>query len=139
MDDQVEDLWPTEFNTKLPDPEPARLLKQQASLLSKRTGGVVEGVVEENTIDKTDYYSLYLTAPALGEYMVKILYIALPTKRRLSNPFPLTVVDTSDDDKGQEVSDLDQFKSWLKDILNSNAVKAILGSMMSRSARTVSS
>ena len=138
MTNQTEDYWPSLPSTLFAgDPEPAQLLRSQADVLSKKTKGVVRGEVTNTALEGTIYYSLYLGAPALGDYQVKILDIAFPVAQTALEPFPLTANDAFGG-SAQEITDKDQFEEWLKATLQSNTVLAVIGNLMKYSRPRVS-
>lgn len=137
MPEPVEDLWPPTFELREEDPAPISILKQQADRLSDKTGGLVEGVVKESTIGGTVFWSLYLRAPALGDYMFKVLYIAIPLGNLLTTPCRLEAEDSFGDEK-VSIEGVDQFKDWLKSVLNSEAVAGVVSNMIRRSRQHAS-
>ena len=88
MADEKDDFWPDEFPDAA-DPEPVAILKEQATLLGGKTRNAVEGVVRTSTEGGTAYYSLYLKADALGDYLYKLLDIAHPVIARVGD-YPIT-------------------------------------------------
>src|SRR5205807_9121666 len=83
-----EDFWPDEI-VDATDPEPVTLLKEQAALLGGKTKNAVEGVIKTSAEGGTAYYSLYLKADALGDYLYKLLSIAHPVIGRVGD-YPVT-------------------------------------------------
>ena len=132
MPEDVENLWPEHFTTIGADPPPVALLRKQADLLARRTEKVVKGVVIDGAHNDTAYYSLYLTAPVLGEGQFKILSISFPWVRRPSNAFPLTAYDACAE-KESELASMDEFRGWLKNVLSSEPVVTIVGELIRRS------
>jgi hypothetical protein len=139
MPEQMEDLWPSKFPTSFEDPEPVKILKGQANLLADKTDGVVEGVVVESTIEATVFYSLYLTAPALGDYMFKLLFIAISLSDIQAKSFPPVDVQHSFGGEKKRITSPEEFKGWLRSVLQSESVQGVVGSMIRRSTRRVSS
>lgn len=138
-DQKTVDLWPRDFTTIVDDPAPVVLLKQQAELLSGKTGGRVEGIVRESTVEGTFYASLYFRSPSLGDSMYKVLHIALPVTLDPLHPFPLTVNDSCEPSE-TVVTDMEDFKEWLKSVLSSEKVGAIVGNLIKYSSkRTIAS
>ena len=136
---KTDDLWPRDFTPIVDDPAPVVVLQQQASLLSGKTGGRVEGFVSESTVEGTFYASLYFRSPSLGDSMYKVLHIALPVTFDPINPFPLTV-NNSCEPSETVVTDMEEFKEWLKSVLSSEKVGAIIGNLIHYSSkRTVAS
>ena len=135
---QSDDLWPRDFTAIVDDPAPVVLLKQQARLLSGKTGGSVEGIVRESTVEGTFYASLYCQSPFLGDYSYKVLHIALPVTCDPASPFPLTVNDSCEPSE-TVVTDMEEFREWLKSVLSSEKVGAIVGNLIKYSKRTFAS
>jgi hypothetical protein len=138
MPEDVEDFWPSDFTTLTDDPEPALLLKQQAKILGRRTNGVVEGVVKNSTVAGTVYYSLYLKAPALGDYEFKVLHIAIPLSQVATNPFPLTVEHSIASGLPMQVQNMDEFRRWLRVALSSEPVASVIGRLIKQSQASFS-
>lgn len=132
MPEDVDDYWPEHFTAAWTDPPPAALLRRQADLLAGRTNNVVKGVVTEGAREGTAYYSLYLTAPALGEEQFKILSIAFPWVRGPAHAFPLIAYDSSAS-KETKLANMDEFRAWLKGVLSSELVATIVGELIRRS------
>jgi hypothetical protein len=132
MPDHADDFWPTNFPTVAGPSAPVGLLREQAIILAGKTGRRVEGVVRESTVEGTVYYSLYLKAPALGDYMFKVLHIAHPVTQGPLNPFPLTVED-SFTGVPITVSNMEEFKSWLKSVLASEKVGTVIANLIRHS------
>ncbi len=124
MAENFEDYWPNDLTT-VADPEPVVFLKELARALQEKTNGSVRAEVTSNTVEGTVYYSLYLKAPHLGDYRFKILYLSHPIFRDAGNPYPIKV-QHSFDGQVTEISDFDDFKQWLKPVLSSPQVKAVI-------------
>ena len=63
------DLWPDDIGRRTKLKVPATILKEQGSLLGRKTDNLVTGEifeVDRNTLPKNDFaYTFYLVAPAL--------------------------------------------------------------------------
>ena len=128
MPNPVESYWGPDFPA-IGDSAPVSLLKQQAEKLSEITGGVVEGVVKESAENGTVYASLYAGVPSVGDYQFKILYISHPVIADPSNPFPITVEDSFQQEKRQ-ILDMNEFDHYLRDVLISPSVRMAIGSLI---------
>jgi hypothetical protein len=128
MPNPVESYWGPDFPA-IEDSAPVSLLKQQAEKLSEITGGVVEGVVKESAESGTAYASLYAGVPSVGDYQFKILYIAHPVIAEPSNPFPITVEDSFQQEKKQ-IPDMNAFDRYLRDVLKSPSVRMAIGNLI---------
>ena len=74
-----DDLWGADFDPNDVESEPIRLLKKQADLLGKKTGGRVQGFVKQDVSpDGTVWASLYARVPSLKNYEHKLISIAYP-------------------------------------------------------------
>ena len=127
MPDQPEDFWPKELPDPS-DPAPVALLKEQAALLGQRTHGEVEALVKPNAEQGKVYYSLYLKANVLGNYLYKILEIAHPAIDRSAGSLEFTARSM---DGGPEVmmKDDNQFRDWLRAQLSSEFVGSAIGNL----------
>ena len=69
----VDDLWPEKLESAKIRP-PVAILKEQASLLGKKTKNVVEGRVASISDIGSDNieYAFFLAAPALGDYRYRL-------------------------------------------------------------------
>ncbi len=134
MDETREDFWPSpsSFATLTDDPAPAVLLKRQASLLREKTCGLVEGVVEVNTVQGKLYYSLYLNAPRLDDYMFKILDVVVPVTSLGDDPGAFSAQDTFGNSEATFTS-MDEFTAWLRATLSSDLVAGVIGNLMKQS------
>ena len=73
----MENLWPEDI-TVVETKAPVTILKEQASLISRQTKGIVEGEVTQIPDPLGDQpfgYGFHLKAPALGDYRYLLLSI----------------------------------------------------------------
>ena len=119
---------------------PSSSSSSKLSCSKRNTNGLVEGVVKESTIEGTVWYALYLWAPLLGVYMTRVRHIAIPLNRPPSDPFSFAVQNVSDWASESEfvrqdkhLSDLGEFKTWLRDVLSSGPVVSVIENLISRS------
>ncbi len=112
MSTQIVDLWPENINTKIKKIAPVTILRQQASLLGKKTKNIVEGQIEtkrvkdieESSQEKLLEHSFYLVAPALDFYK----YLLFRVQHGIMDWYPLKIfVDVIDSKslKGMMTSD----------------------------------
>jgi hypothetical protein len=129
-----EDLWPADVETSTIVP-PLAILRRQAAALGERTQGLLEGQVE--TFTKGDEFTqvFYVVAPSL-DYRYKLfevrhgvegypVYTTTEGRRPVfprfgTGPAPLKL-DTPD-----------EFVDWLKQVLNSDETKRVIGSLLSQ-------
>ncbi len=130
MADPEEDFWPDYNKTITEDPAPVVLLKEQARLLGRKTGGRVEGVVREVPMGGGTTYFLNLRAPAIGDYEYKILDFHIPLTVGVMRPFPF---QASDSDRTVQIANMENFKEWLKTTLSSESVANVIGNLSRRS------
>ncbi len=128
MSKATENFWPVE-PLPLEDPEPVRLLKQQADLLRGLHGGQIEGFVKMSTEEGTAYHSLYLKADALGNYLYKLLYIAYPAIRATESVYPISA-QTSAGESSVRLKNDDEFREWLRLQLSSDFVKRAISNLL---------
>ena len=128
MAGEIVDYWPRDFPV-VDSPAPVALLEQQAELLRGHTGGLIEGVVKPHVEYGTAYYSLYLKADALGDYLYKLLYIQFPADRDSREPFPIMAQGAFGRPR-VVIDDVDGFRDWLRDQLSSDGVKIIIGNLL---------
>ena len=133
-----EDFWPSAFPTVQDESPPVALLTQQAELLAGKTGNHVQGVVRDSVIEGTVYHSLYLRAPALGDYMFKILSLSHPVTKGGEDPFPLNVRISVSHNTGREINNMEEFEDWLKHVLSMDEVQATVANLIRQSNRVSS-
>ena len=138
MPTRPEDFWPSGFPTVQEESLPVALLREQAALLSEKTGDLVQSVVRNSVIEGTVYHSLYLRAPALGDYMFKVLSISHPVSSGGEDPFPLEVVISAGPGAPQQVANMKEFKTWLRDALSTDKVIATVSTLIEHSKLVLS-
>jgi hypothetical protein len=127
MADEKEDFWPADI-VAAADPEPVALLKEQAALLGQKTGNDVEGVVKASTEAGKAFYSLYLKAPALGDYQYKLLSIAYPVTS-CDEVYPITA-QTPAGGPAVEIKSREEFRGWLREQLSSEHVRRVINNLL---------
>lgn len=106
----MDDLWPDDITPEDDLRAPITILKEQASLLGKKTNNLVKGEVERDIEDYTstrDYfiYNFFLVAPALEDYHYLLFDIVYHI------PFYPVVIGHMDDDTLKEIN---YQKDWSK-------------------------
>lgn len=128
----VQSLWeipskPETFRT------PTTILREQAEILSELTGNMLIGEIrhEEPVLDENLFnVSLYIAAPVLKQYRLKVLEIV-----HGANPYPVKVADSLNLDKfNEEAGNEDEYLSILKRILSSEKVQRAISILMSESS-----
>jgi len=134
MPNGTEDLWPADVGTSTIVP-PLAILRRQAVALGERTQGLLEGQVETLTKGDTFIQVFYIVAPSLS-YRYRLFEVQhgvagypvffvnedrRPVFPRFgTGPAPLKL-DTPD-----------EFVDWLKQVLNSDEIKRVVGSLLSQ-------
>jgi hypothetical protein len=118
------DLWGEAFVVEPRDSHPIGLLKEQAEALTRRTGGLVKGVVTKHVKSETVWASLYAEVPSQDDYMHKILTVSYPVSDDPDNPSNLTGYFLDNE------TFVEDFSAWLKDVLSSDRVHAIIVNLM---------
>jgi len=134
MPNGTEDLWPADVQTPTVVP-PVAILRRQAAILADRTKGLLEGQVDALTEGEQFRLLFYIVAPSLG-YRYKLFEVwhgvegypvyatddgrrpLLPTFGR--GPAPL------------KLNTPDELIAWLRQTLNSEETKRVVGSLLSQ-------
>jgi hypothetical protein len=137
MASAIDDLWPADIApTEGPVP-PITILKQQASLLGKRTNNMVEGEVETKTEDFQRFlrHILYLVAPALNFYR----YPLLEVEHHAASMYPATIKVVWLEKQGPEAlleiqtADEQAFKEGLRRVFADEETKKVIGALLAQS------
>ncbi len=129
------DLWGDPFadGREAPESAPVALLREQADVLTSRTGGRVEGVVLKDTQQGTSWASLYVKVPSLQGYMHKIIAVNHPVSADPANPFPLMAGDLLSGRDLEKIHGMEEFRDWLKSALSSDGVHAVIVNLLTYS------
>jgi len=134
----MDNLWPddiTTINVKVP----VAILREQASLLGKKTQNIVESQVQRLDKGLEDVgmfvYGFYIVAPALGNYRYKLFTVCHDV-----SSYPVNF-DIDEDIKNEICPDKNtisaesekEFLEILKKIFQSKRTKQIIGSLISQS------
>ncbi len=123
------DFWP-DIEAARPKITPLSLMKQQAALLGKHTGNLLEGQVDTRPVGSDLMHKFTIKVPALG-YEYELFRV----RQRVAELYPIIVLAApklGEERKG-ELSSEGEFLQWLKDVLNSDATKRVLGSLLAQS------
>ncbi|MBM4033329.1 MAG: hypothetical protein FJ291_16320 [Planctomycetes bacterium] len=121
-----EDFWP---NIRLSKHRmPVGILREQASLLGRKTRNVVTAKVVSYQEGKVLAHDLQLVAPALGHYT----YLALTVQHPISL-YPMRIIDHLRNDNLLKASTEDQFRAILKEILSSHEMKRVVEVLLAQS------
>jgi hypothetical protein len=123
----VENMW-GEINVPANQRTPTSILREQASILSQITKGVLIGSIEqEPTVNNTLIYHFAITAPAINNHKFAIL-----TLQYSITIYPLTVTDHTVHVQRQCLNE-ENFTSTLKSILSSTQVKRVISALLIQS------
>lgn len=112
------DLWPDDITTHTGLKAPVTILKEQGTLLGRKTSNIVEGMILKSPIDTKDFfeYDFYLVAPALGDYRYQLLRI-----KHSVDLYPLSIYiggdvfeELSAEVKGQAAATAGEYQHALK-------------------------
>ncbi len=101
---------------------PVAILREQASLLGKKTQQVVEAEVETQVFDKLFLHAFNLVVPALSYYRYNLF-----TVKHGIDFYPLDV------GIGSYLKTEDEFLKWLGAQLSSPETKRIIGNLLAQS------
>lgn len=123
----AENMW-GEINTPADQRTPKSILREQASILSQLTKGVLIGSIEqESTTNNTLIYNFSITAPAINNHK-----FALLTLQYSITIYPLTVTDHTVHVQRQCLNE-EGFTATLKSILSSTQVKRVISALLIQS------
>jgi hypothetical protein len=105
-------------------PTPLSILREQASLLSKKTKGLVEAKVDTDASRSGFTHHLRLVVPALDNYTYELFWI--------SNGIDLYPVTAFDAGKQLTLRSEDAFLDWLKEKLSSPLTKKITANLLAQ-------
>jgi hypothetical protein len=123
----AENMW-GEINDPVNQRTPTSILREQASVLSRLTNGVLIGSIEqEPTTNNTLIYNFAITAPAINNHKFAIL-----TVQYSITIYPLTVTDHTVHVQRQSLNE-EAFTATLKGILSSTQVKRVISALLIQS------
>jgi hypothetical protein len=144
MENSNLDLWPESFEVDIKINPPLMILREQASLLEKKTSGLVKAIVQkgENDIvleaallaspfspkpvNSSIRYSFWLVAPAFGNYKYQLFTVVQPVEM-----YPLRIVGGPLED--MEITSEEDLIEKLKLIFASEKVQRVIGAMIAQS------
>ena len=133
------DLWPSDIEVS-ELVSPATILRGQATLLGMKTKNLVEGKVElaQDSGDKKFKYVFYLVAPALKNYIYRLLSVEYPV-----DLYPVTIRFESKKSKAEDsfdsesshfiAKDYDDFVTKLGKVLSDERTKRVISALISHS------
>ncbi len=133
MSNAIPDLWPEIEQSKVVPP--VAILREQAAALGEKTGHLLEGRVDTRLDEGGKLiHSFYLVAPTLDNYSYRLFSIThgaaiypvtVQHPRRMDSvrrPFPQTL----------RISSEKELLTYLREVLNSEKTKKILGSLLAQ-------
>ena len=120
----IDDLW-----GELPDVEkiktPFVILKEQAELLTEKTGGLLVGEVSQNrSIGRDGFcHTLYIVTPSLNNYRYELLTINYEIEL-----YPLRLKKA--DKESVSCADEDEFKKELEKIFKSQETQNVISKLL---------
>jgi hypothetical protein len=131
-----EDLWP-ELNLASAV-TPLSILREQATLLGKRTRGVLKGEVETWSAGGRITHSFNIVVPSLGGYKSTLfsvyhfptgypLYADMMAKASPSGGIPIETFP-------KEIVDENEFRNWLRQTFHSDEVKRIVENLYAQAS-----
>jgi hypothetical protein len=129
-----DDLWGT-IPTADTTPVPATVLKEQGRLLSEKTNGILSGIVKVHATYEAgrdvSKIVFFIVCPTLNNYRYEVLLVNQST---FPDVFPVEVVyDKTDESKGRVkviAHDVEEFKTVVKDVLQSDRVKRVIAALL---------
>ncbi len=126
----AENMW-GEISEPVNQRTPTSILREQASVLSQLTKGVLIGSLEQEvTANNTLSYKFAITAPAINNHKFAIL-----TVQYSITIYPLSVTDHTVHVQRQCLNE-EAFTSTLKGILTSTQVKRVISALLIQSQDT---
>lgn len=132
-----DDLWPEDISAAEGELAPITILKQQASLLGRRTRNLVEAEVETgaSVIEGHLRHTFFLVAPALNFYRHSLLEV----EHEATQMYPATIkLIRSGNGPSRSLSlikvkDSEGFKKALKRVFADDKTKRAIGSLLAQS------
>jgi len=123
MSTENQDFWPTDI-AKVGIVAPATILNEQASLLGKKTRGLVTAVVRTSSDERWISHTLVLQVPALANYTYALLLVRQPV---LIYPLRMQAFN-----KFYEIPTQEEFIAVLRAILSSDDTKRIIHALLAQ-------
>ena len=118
------DLWPNDFGTAGAKP-PVTVLREQATLLAKKTNGIVEAEVRTSTEGDDFSHRFSIVAPALGGYRYSLF-----TLEHDVNLYPATM---HFQDTEYHIESEDVLIDILRTVFASDKAKRVIYSLIAQS------
>jgi hypothetical protein len=124
MPEQALDLWP-DISASKPR-TPLSIMKQQAALLGKHTNNLLEGEVETKPWGVDLVHRFIIVAPTLS-YRYELFKVTHGVA-----VYPVVVSHPGSLSPDESIQDEETFVNWLKNALNSDFAKHILGGLLAQ-------
>jgi len=118
------DLWPNEFGIT-DENVPVAILREQASLLSEKTGWKLQGKVSTRVEGKNFENYFYIVVPALDDYHYRLFKV-----KHGIEPYPLWIDSEVFPQTDYEVGTADDFLRVLKTIFTAEQTKKLIGILL---------
>lgn len=128
MPSQLKDLWPENLVEGETASLPVSILRQQAALLAKKTGGLLVADVRSHAGFATDRirHGFYIVAPALDDYTYGLFDI----DHDPAEPYPVKVVFG---DSRTEADSPGALEKYLQEIFSSERTRNIIIGLLAQS------
>jgi hypothetical protein len=138
------DLWPDNISSPTIKKAPVTILREQGTLLGRKTSNLVEGEIRLEAPPTPDHfrYVFYLAAPALGDYRYRLLEILhsadlyklwITVDESILKELPAEILNKSADGNSKLVSDSEEeFMKILKAIFATEKVRRVIGAIMAQ-------
>ena len=120
------DLWPDEFGPFSSPPPPILTLKEQASIISNKTGGRIVAAIYSESHDKDFAYRFMLVAPFLGDYEYELFVVSHPIEL-----YPLEI-DADVMAKQFKCKTPEQFQAALRTIFSSPQTSKVIRGILAQ-------
>jgi hypothetical protein len=105
---------------------PFLILKEQASILTQMTNGLLIGeVIRVQSRDPEFWVILRIKVPALNSYTYSVVEVRYPP-----HIYPLTVIDLNGSGSPVKCSSEEEFEAILSQILSSDPVKRVISTLL---------
>ena len=129
-----DDLWGT-IPTADTTPIPVSVLKEQGALLSEKTNGILSGIVKIHSSYEAgrdvSKIVFFIVCPTLNNYRYEVLLV---NQSNFPEVFPVEVIYEKADDSNGRVKEIannvEEFKTVVKDILQSDRVKKVIAALL---------
>lgn len=101
---------------------PVAILREQASLLSAKTGNLLERQVKTTVVGTRFFHSFRLVAPALDRYTYGLFTVS----------HDVSMYPASADDVAPRLSDEAEFTAWLRTELSSPETKRVVSTLLAQ-------